>query len=131
VKKKEVTTENQGYTCPNPSCGRVFSHPVKTENRCSRNAETYEACPFCLTEIVVEKKSATFEEERDLETTEPREEQTPVLMEEKEPAGPSERSQRCLHQFGYLSKRSPKEKIPEECMMCENIVQCMLKNVTA
>jgi hypothetical protein len=29
-----------------------------------------------------------------------------------------------------LSKRSSKEKIPEECMMCENIVQCMLKNVT-
>jgi hypothetical protein len=36
----------------------------------------------------------------------------------------------CTHQLGYLSKRSPKEKIPEDCMMCGNIVQCMLKNIT-
>lgn len=38
--------------------------------------------------------------------------------------------QRCTHHFGYLSERKTKDKIPEECMMCENIVQCMLKNVT-
>ncbi|MGQ9529937.1 MAG: hypothetical protein ACUVQX_04620 [Candidatus Bathycorpusculaceae bacterium] len=36
----------------------------------------------------------------------------------------------CAHHFGYLSERKTKEKIPEECIMCENIVQCMLKNVT-
>jgi hypothetical protein len=36
----------------------------------------------------------------------------------------------CQHQLGYLSKRAAKEKIPEECMMCEQIVKCMLKNVT-
>jgi hypothetical protein len=35
----------------------------------------------------------------------------------------------CTHQLGYLSKRLPKEVIPEECMMCSSIVQCMLKNV--
>jgi hypothetical protein len=39
-------------------------------------------------------------------------------------------AQSCTHHLGYLSERSSKEKIPEECMMCENIVQCMLKNVT-
>jgi hypothetical protein len=33
------------------------------------------------------------------------------------------------HQFGYLSKCNSKEKIPEECMMCENMVQCMLKTI--
>ena len=36
----------------------------------------------------------------------------------------------CAHQFGYLSKRSSKEQIPEECMMCEDIVKCMLKGMT-
>jgi len=29
-----------------------------------------------------------------------------------------------------LSERSRKEKIPDECMICEEIVQCMLKKVT-
>jgi hypothetical protein len=41
------------------------------------------------------------------------------------------KAQGCTHEFGYLSKRSSKEKIPEECMMCESIVQCMLRNVTS
>ncbi|MEM3695378.1 MAG: hypothetical protein QXJ11_05405 [Candidatus Bathyarchaeia archaeon] len=35
----------------------------------------------------------------------------------------------CTYHFGYLSQRSTKEKIPEECMMCEKIVQCMLQRV--
>ncbi|MGQ9506673.1 MAG: hypothetical protein ACUVTB_02285 [Candidatus Bathycorpusculaceae bacterium] len=41
------------------------------------------------------------------------------------------KTQECAHHFGYLSERKTKEKIPEECMMCENIVQCMLRNVTS
>ena len=49
---------------------------------------------------------------------------------EEKPAQTHTKPEKCVHQFGYLSKRSSKEKIPEECMMCENIVQCMLMNVT-
>ena len=40
------------------------------------------------------------------------------------------KAKECARHFGYLSKRAPNEKIPEDCMVCENIVQCMLKNVT-
>ncbi|HVO36861.1 MAG TPA: hypothetical protein VMT01_01665 [Candidatus Acidoferrum sp.] len=42
----------------------------------------------------------------------------------------AEKHHACAHQFGYLSKRSSKEQIPEECMMCEDIVKCMLKGMT-
>jgi hypothetical protein len=35
----------------------------------------------------------------------------------------------CTHHFGFLSERSSKEKIPEECMACAEIVNCMLKAV--
>ena len=37
---------------------------------------------------------------------------------------------KCSREFGYLSKRESKGEIPEECMICENIVQCMLKTIT-
>jgi hypothetical protein len=33
----------------------------------------------------------------------------------------------CSHHFGYLSERPKKDSIPEECMVCDNIVRCMLK----
>jgi hypothetical protein len=35
----------------------------------------------------------------------------------------------CLHHLGYLSERSSKEGIPDECMMCKDIVSCMLKKM--
>lgn len=33
--------------------------------------------------------------------------------------------QNCQHQFGYLSQRSEGEEIPEECMLCEKLLECM------
>jgi hypothetical protein len=33
----------------------------------------------------------------------------------------------CARNFGYLSERSKGEKIPEECMTCEKMLDCMVK----
>jgi hypothetical protein len=33
----------------------------------------------------------------------------------------------CKKQFGYLSQRAAKDQIPDECLTCSVIVQCMLK----
>jgi hypothetical protein len=83
-----------------------------------------------LTEITLEKSSTTFEEKKNLKRRKTGSEQASVDFKEKTLAESSPKVQGCIHHFGYLSKRSKKEKIPEECMICENIVQCMLKNVT-
>ena len=47
----------------------------------------------------------------------------------EENAAPQPAKTQCSHHFGYLSERSSKEKIPEECMACGEIVNCMLKAV--
>jgi hypothetical protein len=52
------------------------------------------------------------------------------LAKEKHDAQPIPERTECKHFFGYLSKRSSKEGVPEECIVCEKIVQCMLKTVT-
>jgi hypothetical protein len=36
----------------------------------------------------------------------------------------------CSLHFGYLSERSKNENIPDECVVCENIVKCMLKKMS-
>jgi len=33
----------------------------------------------------------------------------------------------CEHHFGYLSDRASGEKIPEECMVCEKMLDCMVR----
>ncbi len=42
---------------------------------------------------------------------------------EKEGKGPSG----CPHEFGYLAKRPKDAPIPQECLVCSRIVDCMLK----
>jgi hypothetical protein len=94
----------------------------------SDKPEKYDACPYCLTEITLEK---------DLKPIGDHEKKEGIEMEEKETwkieGSQTEGLQKtgeCHHYMGYLSQRSSKEKIPEECILCQNIVQCMLKNVT-
>jgi len=132
TKKKETVTESQSFTCPNPVCGRDFSNPIKAKNLGSRDPEVYDACPYCLTEIVVEETHPVIENEQ-----KPQEEEA-ELEPIKRPKTPSveeettkleSRAQGCQRHFGYLGERASKEKIPDECITCENIVKCMLKNV--
>jgi hypothetical protein len=105
----------------------VFSNPIKAENL--KDDESYDACPYCLTELTMEKE-VEIEDEQKPESTEARSGQISEVLVKNKPAEPHARVQGCAHHFGYLSTRAAKEKIPEECMVCESIVQCMLKTIT-
>jgi hypothetical protein len=35
----------------------------------------------------------------------------------------------CHYHLGYLSERKSKEQIPEECLTCKNMVDCMLRKM--
>jgi len=131
TKKKETIMQVQGFTCSNPSCGRAFTNPIKAQNLASKESESYEACPYCLTKIIVEEEpSPLLEEKQEPDVSETKIKKSVTRsIDEKRKKVPSE-IQGCLHHFGYLSKRSTKEKIPEECIVCGNIVQCMLQNIT-
>lgn len=119
--------------CPNPSCGKVFHNPLKAKNVGIKPVQAFEACPYCLTEIVINASSLATEEEsmpemRRTITGEARENASGPILTPK--STPTIASAKCAHELGYLSKRTSKESIPEECIMCTSIVQCMLKNVT-
>ena len=138
---EEKPKKGSTFTCPNVSCGKEFTTPLKALNLQKDPAESYDACPYCLTEIVVEDEPAppytepeTFEQE---EIAEPEEAETeieePASMAEPEPVeppeAPAEAPSECLHHLGYLSEKSSSEQIPDECMMCKDIVTCMLKKM--
>jgi hypothetical protein len=124
-KRKEPAKEDQQFTCSNATCGFVFSKPIKVINLRETKSASYDACPRCLTEIVMgAAPSIDLKPEIDTET-EPLETK-PKLKDKKaesQPAGS------CAHHFGYLSEQSRNENIPDECVMCANIVKCMLKTV--
>jgi hypothetical protein len=103
---------------------------LKAKNVALKGAKPYDACPYCLTDISVPVISANAEAYLKREPKSSKiEKEMPFARDEKgDQASP--RAQGCAHHLGYLSKRAAKEKIPEDCMTCENIIKCMLKAVT-
>jgi hypothetical protein len=37
----------------------------------------------------------------------------------------SPKTDKCSHHFGYLNQRSKGQKIPEECLTCQKVIECM------
>jgi hypothetical protein len=125
TKKKETIVASLSFRCPNPSCSRTFAKPLKAINLSQEDPEPYQACPHCLAEIdSQENKSITQTNTETLETPEIAETQPAVTTEKPVPT-----AAHCSRHFGYLCERSSKEKIPEECITCTEIVNCMLKGV--
>jgi hypothetical protein len=111
------------YTCPNASCRKVFSNPLKTLNLQQDPAEPYYACPHCLTKIEEPQKilsntqkDASIENQSETKTKFSRKDQRPIT---------------CHFHLGYLSERAPKERIPDECLVCSQSLECMLKKMRA
>jgi len=131
MKKAKTKMKSQSFTCSNPECERVFANPIIVQDLTSKNESSYSACPYCLTEIVIEKNSEVEEEKRTLKKKRAIIKKAKARSQKLKPAEQlSLKESKCLYHFGYLSQRSRKEEIPEECMTCEKIVQCMLKKVT-
>ena len=85
-----------------------------------RSAEPYAACPYCLTEtsdVYVEPKNRL--EKTGSETILPEEK----LSQNKDiPVD-------CHYHFGFLSEREKREQIPDECVSCKDILECMLRKM--
>lgn len=90
------------------------------------NPEPYLACPYCLTEITTQENPSAAEAKLGLDAGTLKTARDRV---EEEKAALQPAKTLCTHHFGYLSERSSKEKIPEECMACAEIVNCMLKAI--
>lgn len=114
--------EKKAFTCPNPSCNRTSAKPLKALNLQDNPPEPYYACPVCLTKI----------ETPELNTpTTPSTNTPPQIEETKEKNNPlegKEKPESCPFYLGYLSERKQKE-IPEGCLLCIDIVSCMLRKM--
>ena len=103
--------------------------PLKVLNLQQDTGEPYDACPYCLTEIALTNEMiAVCDEPKtfELEETEP-EVEKPTDVEEH--VDIPEATSECFHYLGYLSEKTSKEKIPDQCIMCKDIVTCMLKKM--
>jgi len=135
MKRTKAEMKSQSFTCSNPECGRAFVTPIIVEDLSSKNGDSYRACPYCLTEIVIKndfdvkiKTRERGKEKTDIEKMKVQLKKVKIRQPDQQS---SQKENECPHYFGYLSERSKKENIPEKCMTCNKLVQCMLKKVTS
>ena len=126
--RKKQSAKEEKFACPNSSCGLVFSKPVKVKNVGSEDSRCYDACPRCLTAITLEENTPFAATKSDV-TVDDNEGREAVVSSSEEIRARSSATVQCAYHLGYLSERSKNEKIPEDCIVCQNIVQCMLKGV--
>lgn len=105
--------------CPNPKCRRKIEEPVLLNSLSTASEEQYYACPHCFTKLDVDAENAQPQKEE-----EKKEKEEPTAKPpEKKGKGPSG----CPHHFGYLANRPKNDPIPQKCLTCSKIVECMLQ----
>ena len=117
--------EKKTFTCQNLSCKRTITTPLKTLNLQENPTELYYACPFCLTKI----EKATLKNQESSAGKTLQKSQETEKYEKQKTSKNSETPSTCKFHLGYLSERGQKEQIPDDCLLCKNIVDCMLKRM--
>lgn len=122
--------KKKALTCQNPSCKKTFTAPLKTLNLQQTPPEPYLSCPHCLTKI--EPIDETPETQEKSEKTPLEKEQSKTnQVESKEKTKSDEKATACHYHPGYLSERTGKEQIPDDCLICKDILESMLRKMRA
>jgi len=123
-------SQKQAIVCSHFKCGRSFTQPIElTTIQTDGSIETYDACPHCFSRVNlessrVEKTETILDKLRKTPSEAPPSAPKKGLkekvkdIEKIKPVG-------CVNFRGYLKTRPEGSPIPEECLTCVVVVQCM------
>ena len=102
------------------TCGEEFETPLFAVISSGYLKEEYYACPKCLSKVrtVDRQKHVEPEEAEEEEEEQPREMEVEDKMEMEETVV-------CAHHLGFLKRRPKNSPIPEECLTCTKMIDCM------
>jgi hypothetical protein len=107
-------SRREGLICD--GCGENFEKPILATIVSGVTSRTYYACPRCLTKVGDVKPAKN---ERSME-----EEKTSTIVVRKSRESDSDEVE-CEHFFGYLRKRPKNTPIPDECLTCNRMIECL------
>ena len=101
------------------TCGEEIKTPLFAVVSCGYLLEEYYACPRCLSKV------GDVERNKTVEADEAEEEEAEEKVQEREVEDKMEEAVACAHHLGYLKRRPKKTPIPEECLTCAKMIDCM------
>ena len=106
------TISHAGLTCD--KCGKALQKPILARVVTGVSVQTYPACPHCMTRI------------RDTEALKEEDRKPEVLRKGSSEFDAQPMSDfTCGHFFGYLNKRQKGTSIPEPCLVCTKMIECL------
>lgn len=112
------TEDKTTLVCPNEACGKVFDKPLKTQRIHQGLEDHYNACPYCLTEITITEMESKNPQKKTA---------TEAILSNNDSSKNQEKAFTCKHYTGYMSEKEHRQQIPEECMICRELIECMNK----
>jgi DNA-directed RNA polymerase subunit RPC12/RpoP len=112
------------HVCIYDRCGKSFNAPVRLTDLSHRpRSETYYACPYCFSKMDESEHDISHE----IKLAKDDGYETETSSRSKKPAIEKEDiTVACPHHVGYLKNRSKDEGVPDSCLTCPKILQCMV-----
>jgi hypothetical protein len=99
-------------------CGEEFKAPLFAVVSSGYLIEEYYACPKCLSKVESVERNKTVE----VDEAEEKGDEEPLKIEVEDK---TEEAVACTHYLGYLKRRPKNTPIPEECLTCNKMIECM------
>lgn len=112
VPASTMPLQSENLTCPYDKCAKTFEQPVVLTNLSKTPRETYYACPYCFSKLEI-----ALENQENLSS---------VSVKTSDNADVTS-PQKCSHHLGYLATLQNDGSIPDECLTCPKLIQCMVK----
>jgi len=118
------------HVCIYERCGKSFTAPVRLTDLSHRpRSETYYACPYCFSkmdecehDVAGGLRLRHGSHEIALDDSLRRNTKSAALKEIGKEAPATD----CPHQVGYLKTRSKDQAVPDTCLTCPKILQCIV-----
>lgn len=105
------------------ACGEMFNAPLLAMVFSDYLVEEYYACPRCLSKVrSVERREPVEVAEEEAESLESG---LGMKVEDAMKDVAMEETGGCGHHLGYLRQRPKNTPIPEECLTCSKMIECM------
>ena len=113
-----ASSARAGSVCS--ACGEEFDAPLLAMVFSDYLVEEYYACPKCLSKVRSVEHRESFEAD---DAGDHAEEEVSALGSQVD--GAVADSVGCAHHLGFLKVRPKSTPIPEECLTCSKMIECM------
>jgi hypothetical protein len=108
-----VEEHHLDFSCS--ECAGHYQKPILATMFANGSVQTYYACPHCLAKLDTAK------------THEARESKKPSAKPYRRLDVKAVTGTKCKHHLGYLKSRPKNTPIPDECLTCDRMIECLTR----